>query len=42
MRPQLAAKVEYGVVVQIQLGEGYEKIPSWIMQGYLSTMALGG
>ncbi len=36
---KLAAKVEHGVVVQDTAWEGYEKIPSWIMQGY-GTMAL--
>lgn len=34
-----AKKVEHGVVVQDTAWEGYEKIPSWIMQGY-GTMAL--
>lgn len=34
-----AAKVENGVVVQDTAWDGYEEIPSWIMQGY-GTMAL--
>ncbi len=34
-----AAKVPNGVVVQDTAWEGYEEIPSWIMQGY-GTMAL--
>lgn len=34
-----AAKVENGVVVQDTAWEGYEEIPSWIMQGY-GTMAM--
>ena len=33
-----AAKTEHGVVVQDTAWEGYEEIPSWIMQGY-GTMA---
>lgn len=33
-----AGKVKQGVVVQDTAWEGYEEIPSWIMQGY-STMA---
>ena len=33
-----AAKTEHGIVVQDTAWEGYEKIPSWIMQGY-GTMA---
>lgn len=33
-----AAETEHGVVVQDTAWEGYEKIPSWIMQGY-GTMA---
>ncbi|USF28333.1 Diaminopropionate ammonia-lyase [Firmicutes bacterium ASF500] len=33
-----AAQVEHGVVVQDTAWEGYEEIPSWIMQGY-GTMA---
>ena len=32
-----AAKVPHGVVIQDTAWKGYEKIPSWIMQGY-STM----
>lgn len=36
---KLAADVEHGVVIQDTAWEGYEKIPSWIMQGY-GTMAL--
>lgn len=34
-----AAKVNNGVVVQDTAWEGYEEVPSWIMQGY-GTMAL--
>ncbi len=34
-----AAKVPNGVIVQDTAWEGYEKIPSWIMQGY-GTMAM--
>lgn len=34
----LAAKTPHGVVVQDTAWEGYEKIPSWIMEGY-GTMA---
>lgn len=34
-----AAKVDNGVVVQDTAWDGYEEIPSWIMQGY-GTMAL--
>ena len=33
-----AAETEHGVVVQDTAWDGYEKIPSWIMQGY-GTMA---
>lgn len=33
-----AAKTEHGVIVQDTAWEGYEDIPSWIMQGY-GTMA---
>ena len=33
-----AARTEHGVVIQDTAWEGYEKIPSWIMQGY-GTMA---
>ena len=33
-----AAETEHGVVVQDTAWEGYEEIPSWIMQGY-GTMA---
>ena len=35
---KLASETEHGVVVQDTAWEGYEKIPSWIMQGY-GTMA---
>ena len=34
-----AARTEHGVVMQDTAWEGYEEIPSWIMQGY-GTMAL--
>ena len=34
-----AAKTERGVIVQDTAWEGYEEIPSWIMQGY-GTMAM--
>ena len=34
-----AAKTEHGVIVQDTAWDGYEEIPSWIMQGY-GTMAL--
>ncbi|MGI5055140.1 diaminopropionate ammonia-lyase [Treponema socranskii] len=34
-----AAKTENGIVVQDTAWEGYEEIPSWIMQGY-GTMAM--
>ncbi len=34
-----AAETEHGVIVQDTAWEGYEKIPSWIMQGY-GTMAV--
>ena len=33
-----AARTEHGVIVQDTAWEGYEEIPSWIMQGY-GTMA---
>ena len=33
-----AAETKHGVVVQDTAWEGYEEIPSWIMQGY-GTMA---
>ena len=36
-----AAKTPHGVVVQDTAWEGYEEIPSWIMQGY-GTMAMEG
>lgn len=39
MAAAAAAKVQNGVVVQDTAWEGYEEIPSWIMQGY-GTMAL--
>ena len=29
-----AAKTEHGIIVQDTASEGYEEIPSWIMQGY--------
>ena len=35
---KLASQTEHGVVVQDTAWEGYEEIPSWIMQGY-GTMA---
>ncbi len=35
----MAEKTEHGVMVQDTAWEGYEDIPSWIMQGY-TTMAL--
>jgi diaminopropionate ammonia-lyase len=38
MAAAAAAKTKHGVVVQDTAWEGYEKIPSWIMQGY-GTMA---
>ncbi len=34
-----AAKIPHGVVIQDTAWEGYEEIPSWIMQGY-GTMAM--
>ena len=34
-----AAKTEHGIIVQDTASEGYEEIPSWIMQGY-GTMAM--
>ena len=34
-----AAKTEHGVMVQDTAWEGYEEIPSWIMQGY-GTMVM--
>ena len=34
-----AAQTEHGVIVQDTAWEGYEEIPSWIMQGY-GTMAM--
>lgn len=39
MAAKSAMKTENGVVVQDTAWEGYEEIPSWIMQGY-GTMAL--
>ncbi|MCI8856712.1 MAG: diaminopropionate ammonia-lyase [Clostridiaceae bacterium] len=38
MAAKEAAETEHGVVVQDTAWEGYEEIPSWIMQGY-GTMA---
>ena len=38
MASEMAKEVENGVVVQDTAWEGYEKIPSWIMEGY-GTMA---
>ncbi|MEO1782202.1 diaminopropionate ammonia-lyase [Enterococcus diestrammenae] len=38
MANQMAEETEYGVMVQDTAWEGYEKIPTWIMQGY-GTMA---
>lgn len=38
MAAQEAQKEEHGVIIQDTAWEGYEEIPSWIMQGY-STMA---
>lgn len=38
MAAQEAQKTEHGVIIQDTAWEGYEEIPSWIMQGY-STMA---
>ena len=29
-----AAKTEHGIIVQDTAWDGYEEIPSWIMQGY--------
>ena len=34
-----AAKTEHGIIVQDTAWDGYEEIPSWIMQGY-GTMAM--
>ena len=34
-----AAKTEHGIIVQDTAWEGYEEIPSWIMQGY-GTMVM--
>lgn len=34
-----AARTEHGIIVQDTAWEGYEEIPSWIMQGY-GTMAM--
>lgn len=39
MAANLAEKTPHGVVVQDTAWEGYEEIPTWIMQGY-GTMAL--
>ncbi|MBP8639622.1 MAG: diaminopropionate ammonia-lyase [Oscillospiraceae bacterium] len=39
MAAQAAAETKNGVVVQDTAWEGYEEIPSWIMQGY-GTMAM--
>lgn len=39
MANQLAEEAENGVMVQDTAWEGYEKIPTWIMQGY-GTMSL--
>ena len=39
MAADAASKVENGVVVQDTAWDGYEEIPSWIMQGY-GTMAM--
>ncbi|WP_424685195.1 diaminopropionate ammonia-lyase [Enterococcus sp.] len=38
MANQMAEETEHGVMVQDTAWEGYEKIPTWIMQGY-GTMA---
>ena len=34
-----AAKTEHGIIVQDTAWDGYEEIPSWIMQGY-GTMVM--
>lgn len=39
MANELAEQTEHGVMVQDTAWDGYEEIPSWIMQGY-GTMAL--
>lgn len=39
MAAAAASQTEHGIVVQDTAWEGYEEIPSWIMQGY-GTMAL--
>ena len=39
MANAMAEKTEHGVMVQDTAWDGYEKIPSWIMQGY-GTMAM--
>lgn len=39
MANAMAEKTEHGVMVQDTAWEGYEEIPSWIMQGY-GTMAM--
>lgn len=38
MATKLAAQTERGIVIQDTAWEGYEEVPSWIMQGY-GTMA---
>jgi len=38
MAADMASKTQHGVVIQDTAWEGYEKIPSWIMEGY-GTMA---
>ena len=39
VRMAAAAKTEHGIIVQDTAWEGYEEIPSWIMQGY-GTMVM--
>ena len=39
MANKMAEETENGVMVQDTAWDGYEKIPTWIMQGY-GTMAL--
>ena len=39
MAADMAARTEHGIIVQDTAWDGYEEIPSWIMQGY-GTMAM--
>ncbi len=39
MAADMASRTEHGIIIQDTAWDGYEEIPSWIMQGY-GTMAL--